>query len=80
MICRKCGKDLMGITSVLIDGMCQDCFSRGIYRVGEAIFNYKCICGGEFNYPSISYGNGTIVNHKCPFCARIMKGLDEKTE
>lgn len=36
-------------------------------------FEFKCICGGEFNTPSVSKINMLI--KVCPFCNLEMKGL-----
>lgn len=52
-----------------------------IHQCGKPLipnsFNYRCPdCFGEFNQPILNPRNGTYFEYKCPFCGRIMEGLN----
>ena len=76
MICQY------GHGEVSCNGMCYGCsynpYSNptGITYIYPQQFNYECPdCHGKFNYAAIPAITSSLY-YKCPFCGRIMEGLN----
>ena len=69
MYCMFIGRDCVSSIS------CQTCsiWQTNMYQLPLQNFQYKykCICGGEFNEPSMDGCNGYV----CPFCGKRMRGI-----
>lgn len=73
MNCSKCGKDI----TYAIDNMCPSCYSVETCHLSNDSMNYECPdCHGKFNEPSYGSGYQNNLTPKCPFCGKIMKGLE----
>ena len=77
MKCYRCHRELG--TEDYEEGLCGVC--KNGYEVyyetfNNGSYNYKCICGGEFNTPAIdAIGSSGTGNQRCPFCGKRMEGL-----
>jgi hypothetical protein len=58
-------------------GTCNGCCYRFPSKVPIQEFNYECPdCHGKFNYPAFIIIRQSVFEYKCPFCNRIMGGLN----
>jgi len=70
-------------SEVNCNGMCYGCSynpysnPNGITYNYFSQLNYECPeCHGKFNFPAYKNNGTSILTQLCPFCGRIMEGLN----